>query len=61
MIETAPAYDYKCPACGDPGLRHREARFGKLECAACHAWVDEGPEGWVLVQKPPPPPPEDTT
>lgn len=53
MIDTVPAYtaEPRCPACGDTGLRHREPTFGKLECSACRAWVDEGPAGYVLVPR----------
>ncbi len=50
-ISVAPDFGYKCPACGG-GLRHRaEARFGKYECLDCHRWIDEGPDGYVVVDR----------
>ncbi len=33
-------------------LRHRaEARTGKLECSDCKRWIDEGPHGYVVVDR----------
>ena len=58
MSSQASAYvEYRCPACG-ADLRHRlvddEARVGKFECCGCRAWVDDGPNGYVVAEKPPP-------